>query len=183
MASNMIKMMICLVGIALFFNLVASQTSPKDYVNHTVVFNTNTNYTVVQTYNDTTYNNCTADYSLDNDTFIYNAGDKELGKAVTISIPLIFEGSQYYFSDGDDGEQCLQGMAFEIKVSRGLGLPPSLNQPPPPAYVPPPAPADEGESPPGTIGGTPTTDSANMGATMPWVASGLAMLFLHHLVL
>ncbi|KAK6142872.1 hypothetical protein DH2020_023220 [Rehmannia glutinosa] len=143
-----------------FFNSTTNKTS-ADYnawaANQTfslgdyLIFNTNTNQTVIQTYNKTTYDSCTMDDSLDTDTFQYGGGSNQFGSATVISVPLVIEGTQYYFSDADDGGQCQHGMAFEIKVSHGLGLPPSLNQPPPPAYVPPPAAADEGQSPPITV--------------------------------
>lgn len=112
-----------------------------------LIFNTNTNQTVIKTYNKTTYDSCTMDDALDTDTVQYDGGSNDFGKAMTIVVPLTIEGTQYFFSDAEDGEQCQNGMAFEIKVSHGLGLPPSLNQPPPPAYVPPPAPTSEGLSP------------------------------------
>lgn len=112
------------------------------------VFNTNTNQTVIQTYNRTTYDSCTVDDSLDTDTFQYGGGSNEFGNATTISIPLTKEGAQYYFSSAEDGEQCQEGMAFQINVIHGLGLPPSLNQPPPPAYTPPPIQAGLSDSPP-----------------------------------
>ncbi|KAG6434445.1 hypothetical protein SASPL_106081 [Salvia splendens] len=125
-----------------------------------LIFNTNTNQTVIQTYNRTTYSSCIIDDALDSDTFQYDGGRNEFGSAMTISVALTIEGTQYYFSDANDGEQCQQGMAFEIKVEHGLGLPPSLNQPPPPAYVPPPGPAnDEGQSPPAAIASTPPSSN------------------------
>ncbi|XP_050203962.1 blue copper protein-like [Mercurialis annua] len=117
-----------------------------------LIFNTNTNQTVIQTYNVTTFMNCTMDEALDNDTIQYDGGNAAFGVALTISVPLTIEGPNYFFSDGDDGNQCLNGMAFEIKVNRGLGLPPSLNQPPPPPYMEPPGP-DSAQSPPIPIHG------------------------------
>lgn len=100
------------------------------------------------------------DDALDSDTFQYGGGRNEFGSAMTIDVPLTIEGTQYYFSDADDGEQCQQGMAFEIKVGHGLGLPPSLNHPPPPAYVPPPESAtDEGQLPPATVVDTPPSSN------------------------
>jgi len=42
--------------------------------------------------------------------------------------------------NASDGIQCQHGLAFDINVSRGLGLPPSPNQPPPPPYREPPGP-------------------------------------------
>ncbi|KAL1546455.1 lamin-like protein [Salvia divinorum] len=125
-----------------------------------LIFNTNTNQTVIQTYNKTTYSSCIIDDALDDDTFQYDGGRNEFGSAMTIDVALTIEGTQYYFSDASDGEQCQQGMAFEVKVGHGLGLPPSLNQPPPPAYVPPPGSAnDEGHSPPATVANTPPSSN------------------------
>lgn len=127
------------------------------------VFNTNTNQTVIQTYNETTYNSCTTDDALDSDTFQYYGGKNEFGSAMTIAVPLTINSTQYYFSESDDGEQCQQGMAFMIKVDHGLGLPPSLNQPPPPAYVQPPtSSSDEELPPPGTAVNTPSSNDAMM---------------------
>ncbi|KAF7152294.1 hypothetical protein RHSIM_Rhsim01G0161200 [Rhododendron simsii] len=74
----------------------------------------------------------TTDNALDTDTFQYGGDDEDFGVAEMISVPLTVEGPNYFFSDADDGIQCKQGMAFEIVVNYGLGLPPSLNQPPPP---------------------------------------------------
>ncbi|PIN15452.1 hypothetical protein CDL12_11899 [Handroanthus impetiginosus] len=133
------------------------------------VFNTNTNQTVIQTYNKTTYDSCTVDDSLDTDTFQYNGGSNEFGSPTTIPVPLTIEGTQYYFSDADDGEQCQHGMAFELKVGHGLGLPPSLNQPPPPPYTPPPGPADDGQSPPVTVVTSPINDGMRIVANSCWL--------------
>ncbi|XP_009776438.1 early nodulin-like protein 18 [Nicotiana tabacum] len=115
-----------------------------------LIFSTNTNQTVIQTYNETTYRNCSMDDASDDDTFQYQGGSNEFGEAMTVAVPLTIEGAQYYFSDADDGTQCLNGMAFEIKVGHGIGLPPNLNQPPPPPYVEPPS-TVEAESPPITV--------------------------------
>lgn len=142
-----------------FSSWAANQTfNLGDYL----IFNTNTNQTVIQTYNKTTYGSCITDDALDTDTFQYNGGSNDFGSVMTVSVPLTIEGDQYYFSDADDGEQCQHGMAFMIKVSHGLGLPPSLNQPPPPAYVPPPGPADEGQSPPIPVVNTPSSNDGMM---------------------
>lgn len=72
---------------------------------------------------------------------------------MTVSVPLTIEGSNYFFSDASDGVQCQHGMAFEINVAHGLGLPPALNQPPPPPYMEPPGP-DSAQSPSVTTVGT-----------------------------
>ncbi|XP_057805710.1 early nodulin-like protein 18 [Salvia miltiorrhiza] len=170
-----------------FFDSTANKTS-ADYAawaaNTTfnlgdyLIFNTNTNQTVIQTFNKTTYGSCITDDALDSDTFQYDGGSNEFGSAMTIGVALTIEGTQYYFSDADDGEQCQHGMAFEIKVGHGLGLPPSLNQPPPPAYVPPPG-EDEGQSPPATVANTPPTSSNH--ATMAgasFLASALLLVLI-----
>ncbi|XP_023000125.1 cucumber peeling cupredoxin-like [Cucurbita maxima] len=112
-----------------------------------LIFRTNTNQTVIQTSNLTTFKSCSIDDASDNDTFQYNGGDSDFNKPLTIPVALIISGSNYYFSDADDGVQCQRGMAFEIQVNTGLGLPPSLNQPPPPPYATPPD-SDLAQTPP-----------------------------------
>ncbi|KAE9622055.1 hypothetical protein Lal_00032868 [Lupinus albus] len=125
-----------------------------------LIFNTNSNQSVIQTYNKTTYLNCTADDS-DNGTFIYDSGSSSFGEALTVPVPLTIVGLNYFFSDaGVDGVQCSHGMAFEINVGRGLGLPPSLNQPPPPPYAEPPDPDTEAQSPPVTVAQLPNGGGA-----------------------
>ncbi|XP_065864138.1 early nodulin-like protein 18 [Euphorbia lathyris] len=113
-----------------------------------LIFNTNSNQSVIHTFNDTTFKSCSTDDDSDNDdTIQYGGGSTAFGEPLTIAVPLVIEGSNYFFSDADDGFQCEHGLAFEIQVNHGLGLPPSLNQPPPPPYKSPPGP----QSPPITI--------------------------------
>jgi hypothetical protein len=104
------------------------------------VFKTSSNQTVIQTYNLTTFKNCSIDDTSYTDTFVYNGGNTVFNQAFTIIVPLTIQGPNYFFSDASDGIQCQHGLAFDINVSRGLGLPPSLNQPPPPPYREPPGP-------------------------------------------
>ncbi|XP_022734682.1 cucumber peeling cupredoxin-like [Durio zibethinus] len=138
-----------------------------------LIFRTSTNQTVIQTYNATTYQSCTMDDASDTDTFQYNGGSTGFDQSLTIAVPLTVEGTNYYFSDAEDGIQCQRGMAFEIDVSHGNGLPPSLNQPPPPPHVEPPG-GDSAQSPPITIaGGSP---SLNNGAVAGSGAESRAML-------
>ncbi|XP_039046232.1 blue copper protein-like, partial [Hibiscus syriacus] len=155
----------------------ANQTfSLGDYL----IFRTSANQTVIQTYNETTYRNCTTDDALDTDTFQYNGGNSDFDQAMTI------EGANYYFADGDDGVQCQHEMEFEILVRHGIGLLPSLNQPPPPP--PPPyveAPSDPAQSPPVTInGGTPSlnnnaaTGGTDTGAILYSVFFGVTSLMI-----
>ncbi|KAL0373573.1 UNVERIFIED_CONTAM: hypothetical protein Sradi_3273000 [Sesamum radiatum] len=168
-----------------FFNSTTNKTS-ADYnawaANQTfnlgdyLIFNTNTNQTVIQTYNTTTYNSCSMDDSLDTDTFQYDGGNNQFGSAVVISVPLTIEGTQYYFSDAEDGEQCQHGMAFEIKVNHGLGLPPSLNQPPPPPYVPPPESADQAQTPPITVVTSPPGGGMRTSANFCWLLLVLVLV-------
>ncbi|KAI6702638.1 hypothetical protein NL676_011774 [Syzygium grande] len=99
----------------------ASQTfNLGDYL----LFNTNTNQTVIQTYNLTTYQACSTDDASGKDTFQYGGGSEHFGEALSVAVPLTLEGPNYFFSDADDGAQCQDGMRFEIDVKHGAGLPP-----------------------------------------------------------
>ncbi|KAH7577813.1 hypothetical protein ACOSP7_001136 [Xanthoceras sorbifolium] len=145
-----------------------------------LIFNTNTNQSVIQTYNETTFRSCSIDDASDNDTSHFNGGETEFGKSLTIAVPLTITGPNYFFSDADDGVQCQTGMAFEISVNRGLGLPPSLNHPPPPPYIEQPGP-DNAQPPPVTIaGGSPALEngalrsSANVRFLLPLLLCGFA---------
>lgn len=129
------------------------------------VFRTNSNQTVIQTYNLTTFKSCSFDDASDNDTVQYNGGDSDFDKPLTIPVPLTIKGPSYFFSDADDGVQCQRGMAFEIQVNTGLGLPPSLNQPPPPPYATPPD-SDSAQSPPVTIPQTKDNGGLKIGANL-----------------
>ncbi|XP_058086102.1 early nodulin-like protein 18 [Magnolia sinica] len=157
-----------------FFNLTTSTPSANysswaanqtfnlgDYL----IFNTNTNQTVIQTYNETTYKSCTTDEDSGDETFVF-FGSQEIGKPAMVAVPLTIEGVNYYFSDADDGTQCDKGMGFEIMVGHGRGLPPSLNQPPPPPYVAPPM-----DSPPSD------TVTTNQGQTFYNGGSGIRVRF------
>lgn len=139
------------------------------------MFKTTTNQTVIQTYNETNYRLCSADDDeSDGDTFQYYGGNNDFDKELTIEVPLTFEGANYYFSGANDGIQCKHGMAFNITVVRGEGLPPYLNQPPPPPYVnpsPPPSESTEQPSPVGNDVGM--TSDANVRV----VLCALALLF------
>lgn len=87
---------------------------------------------MVQTYNVTSYRNCSvADDDTGGDVSVYSGGEV-FGVPATLAVPLTRVGPNYYFSDAGDGEQCVKGMKFEITVRQGSGLPPYLNQPPPP---------------------------------------------------
>ncbi|KAK6142873.1 hypothetical protein DH2020_023221 [Rehmannia glutinosa] len=85
------------------------------------------------------------------DTFQCGGGSNQFGSRDGYICAIGHRGTQYYFSqDADDGGQCQHGMAFEIKVSHGLGLP----EPQPTAsssLCSSPAAADEGQSPPITV--------------------------------
>ncbi|XP_042485682.1 cucumber peeling cupredoxin-like [Macadamia integrifolia] len=112
-----------------------------------LIFDTNGNQTVIQTYNQTVYQTCDFDDASDGDAFQYGGGNTT-ANSLTVAVPLTQEGPNFYFSDAYDGVQCQNGMAFEIQVKHGLGLPPSLNQPPPPPYVAPPSPDSQSPSSP-----------------------------------
>ncbi|KAJ0102380.1 hypothetical protein Patl1_05582 [Pistacia atlantica] len=96
-----------------------------------LIFNTDTNHSVVQTYNFTTYKLCDYDDALDSDTKIWSAADPSntATVAVTVPVPLLKEGTTYFFSSDYDGDQCNNGQHFKIYVSHGKGLPDSLKSP------------------------------------------------------
>ncbi|PWA70887.1 Cupredoxin [Artemisia annua] len=119
-----------------------------------LIFKSNTNQTVVLTYNETTFKSCSVDNSSDSDTFIYNKGSNEFNQPLTVEVPLTIQGPNYFFSSASDGIQCQNGMAFGINVTHGVGLPEYLNQPPPPPYVEAPESNDGDVTPPGAgLGG------------------------------
>lgn len=95
------------------------------------VFNTNNNHSVVQTYNLTTYKLCDYDNALENDTIEWSATDPSNTdtQGVTVAVPLLKEGTTYFFSGDYDGDQCKNGQHFQINVTHGRGLPESLKSP------------------------------------------------------
>lgn len=96
------------------------------------VFNTDTNHSVVQTYNVTTYKLCDYDNAVENDTIQWSAADPSntAPHDVSVAVPLVKEGITYFFSGDYDGEQCKNGQHFKINVTHGQGLPKSLEQNP-----------------------------------------------------
>ncbi|KAL6623172.1 hypothetical protein ACP70R_033051 [Stipagrostis hirtigluma subsp. patula] len=93
-------------------------------------FKTNDNSSKVQTTTVTTY----CEGSEDKSAAVYDggrAGGPVSKQALIVAVPLIEEGTNYFFSNSDDDAQFQQGMRFEIKVEHGRGLPPSLKNPPP----------------------------------------------------
>ena len=113
------------------------------------VFNTDKNHSVVQTYNETTYRLCDYNDADDDDTTEWSAGVPTFdNSAVTVAVPLLKEGSTYFFSGDYDGEQCQHGQHFKINVTHGQGLPPSLM---PADSSPAPNAADAGDAVPDTV--------------------------------
>ncbi|XP_031376690.1 cucumber peeling cupredoxin-like isoform X2 [Punica granatum] len=108
----------------------------------------------------------------DDDTFEYNGGNAAFGERLTIPVPLTHEGLNYFFSDTDDGVQCVNGMRFAVDVKHGAGLPPSLSQPPPPPYTSPP------QSPPVTIYNPSANRALRTSASMHQAACVLSLLAL-----
>lgn len=92
------------------------------------VFNTDNNHSVTQTYNFTTYKLCDDSDALENDTIEWSAADPSstAPHPISVAVPLIKVGETYFFSSDYDGEQCLNGQRFQINVTYGQGLPPSL---------------------------------------------------------
>ncbi|XP_034912203.1 early nodulin-like protein 18 isoform X1 [Populus alba] len=95
------------------------------------VFNTDSNHSVVQTYNFTTFKSCDYDDSVGNETVEWSSTNPSntLTQAVTVAVPLLKEGPTFFFSGDYDGEQCVNGQHFKITVSHGKGLPDSLKDP------------------------------------------------------
>ncbi|KAK1280030.1 hypothetical protein QJS04_geneDACA011629 [Acorus gramineus] len=91
-----------------------------------LIFNTDKNHSVIQTYNQTTYKLCDY-YDATDDTTEWSSAQPAVDNtAVTVAVPLLKEGTTYFFSGNYDGEQCQHGQHFEIDVSHGAGLPPDL---------------------------------------------------------
>ncbi|CAJ1971238.1 unnamed protein product [Sphenostylis stenocarpa] len=96
-----------------------------------LIFNTDTNHSVVETYNFTTYKECDYDDAQDKDTIQWSASDPSntQTRPVTVAVPLMKEGMTYFFSGDYDGDQCRSGQHFKINVTYGQGLPKSLKSP------------------------------------------------------
>jgi len=96
-----------------------------------LIFNSDTNHSVVQTYNFTTYKECDYDDAQDKDTTQWSASDPSNTQThpVTVAVPLVKEGMTYFFSGDYDGDQCKSGQHFKINVTYGHGLPKSLKSP------------------------------------------------------
>ncbi|KAF3334496.1 Lamin-like protein [Carex littledalei] len=133
--------------------------SQNFYLGDFLIFKTNTNSSVVQTNNETTYNLCDASSDDGNQTFLWGSdgGDSNSSSPTpqVVEIPLVYEGSNYFFSDTMEGAQCQKGMKFGINVVHGNGLPPAFNQPPPAPYTTPPPPMTTGG------GGGPSQDQSS----------------------
>ncbi|KAL3828679.1 hypothetical protein ACJIZ3_017481 [Penstemon smallii] len=96
-----------------------------------LIFNTDNNHSVIQTYNFTTYKLCDYENAQDNDTMQWSSANPSstTPSSVSLSVPLLKVGTTYFFSSDYDGEQCRNGQHFNINVTHGQGLPPSLMSP------------------------------------------------------
>uniref|UniRef100_A0A2P2JUN9 Uncharacterized protein MANES_02G136300 n=1 Tax=Rhizophora mucronata TaxID=61149 RepID=A0A2P2JUN9_RHIMU len=96
-----------------------------------LIFNTDNNHSVVQTYNFTTYKHCDYNNALDSDTIEWSTSDPSntATHPTTVAVPLLKEGLTYFFSGNYDGDQCKNGQHFKINVTHGQGLPESLKSP------------------------------------------------------
>nr|GMD69730.1 blue copper protein-like [Ipomoea batatas] len=94
-----------------------------------LIFNTDTNHSVIQTYNFTTYKRC--NYDDDDNATQWSYGDPSATspQPTTVPVPLMKVGMTYFFSGDYDGEQCRNGQRFRVNVTYGQGLPPSLKTP------------------------------------------------------
>ncbi|KAL1201870.1 Early nodulin-like protein 18 [Cardamine amara subsp. amara] len=90
-----------------------------------LIFNTDSNHSVVQTYDFKTYKECDYNNDEDNSTIEWSAENPSATSPipVSISVPLVKEGSNYFFSGNYNGEQCKFGQHFMINVTHGQGLP------------------------------------------------------------
>uniref|UniRef100_A0A5B7BTA1 Putative plastocyanin-like domain protein n=1 Tax=Davidia involucrata TaxID=16924 RepID=A0A5B7BTA1_DAVIN len=93
-----------------------------------LIFNTDNNHSVVQTYNFNTYKHCDYNNAQENDTIEWSAAEPSstTPHAVSVAIPLLKVGKTYFLSGDYDGEQCQHGQHFKINVTYGQGLPESL---------------------------------------------------------
>ncbi|KAK4777755.1 hypothetical protein SAY87_017942 [Trapa incisa] len=92
-------------------------------------FNTDTNHSVIQTYNLTTYSLCDYDNAMESDTIQWSSSNPSNTETqpVTVAVPLVKEGTNYFFSSDYDGDQCRDGhQRFQINVTHGQGLPKDL---------------------------------------------------------
>ncbi|KAH9602178.1 hypothetical protein KSS87_018445 [Heliosperma pusillum] len=108
-----------------------------------LIFNTDNNHTVIQTYNLNSYTKCVQG----DDDILWSSMDPNTTtiQSITVAVPLMKEGPTYYFSGDYEGEQCLNGQKFAINVTHGKGLPSSLKNDPNFALGP--APANSAPSP------------------------------------
>ncbi|CAL0307474.1 unnamed protein product [Lupinus luteus] len=93
-----------------------------------LIFNTDNNHSIVQTYNFSSYKECDYDDAEDKDTVQWSASDPSNTEThdVYVAVPLVKEGVTYFFSSDYDGDQCKHGQRFKINVTYGQGLPKSL---------------------------------------------------------
>ncbi|CAI9106150.1 OLC1v1005225C1 [Oldenlandia corymbosa var. corymbosa] len=94
-----------------------------------LIFNTDSNHSVIQTNNFTAYQSCDYDNAPDNnETIQWSSADPSSTspQPVSVPVPLLKVGPTYFFSGDYDGEQCQNGQHFAINVTYGNGLPPSL---------------------------------------------------------
>ncbi|XP_021734267.1 blue copper protein-like [Chenopodium quinoa] len=113
-----------------------------------LIFNTDSNHTVIQTFNSTTYTSCDSQGD-DNVQWSSTAPNSTVVRPITVAVPLMKEGVSYFFSGDYDGEQCMNGQKFSINVTHGKGLPPSLKNNPDFAVGPGPTPATGADAAPG----------------------------------
>lgn len=65
---------------------------------------------------------------MDNDTTQWSSSNPSNTQThpVTVAVPLVKEGLNYFFSSDYDGDQCRDRQRFQINVTHGQGLPKSL---------------------------------------------------------
>nr|GMD61689.1 blue copper protein-like [Ipomoea batatas] len=110
-------------------NSSSKKAAKSSLLDECAVFNTDTNHSVIQTYNFTTYKRC--NYDDDDNATQWSYGDPSATspQPTTVPVPLMKVGMTYFFSGDYDGEQCRNGQRFRVNVTYGQGLPPSLKTP------------------------------------------------------
>jgi len=137
-----------------------------------LIFNTDKNHSVVQTYNITTYRKCDYNDADSDDTVEWATGESEFNRdPVTLEVPLLKEGMTYFFSGDYDGDQCKHGQHFKINVTHGQGLPESLKSPSEQSPAPT-SPDDENSVPDNVIPSNFDNPKDDTGSVKPTSAAG-----------
>ncbi|KAL6516369.1 hypothetical protein OROGR_019674 [Orobanche gracilis] len=83
-----------------------------------LIFNTDNNHSIIQTYNITTYKLCDYSDAIENDITEWSSTNPSstIALPISVSVPLVKVGMTYFFSSDYDGEQCQNGQRLEIHI-------------------------------------------------------------------